>query len=49
MVVVLARQASYAGGIDSLESIPGLLKSKKIRTLLFVTMNIVTEMVTKAA
>jgi hypothetical protein len=27
------RRATYAGGIDSLESIPGLLKSFKIRAL----------------
>ena len=32
-VVVPARQATQAGGIDSLESIPGLLKSLKIRAL----------------
>jgi hypothetical protein len=30
-VVVPARQATQAGGIDSLESILGLLKSLKIR------------------
>jgi hypothetical protein len=29
-VVVPARQATLSGGIDSLESIPGLLKSLKI-------------------
>ncbi len=29
-LVVLARQATYAGGIDSFESILGLLKSLKI-------------------
>jgi hypothetical protein len=29
-VVVLARQATYAGGIDSLETILGLLKSLKL-------------------
>ncbi len=29
-VVVPARQATKAGGVDSLESIPGLLKSLKI-------------------
>ncbi len=35
MVVVLARQATYAGGIDSFgsESICALLKSKKILAL----------------
>ncbi len=33
-VVVPACQATQAGGSDSLESIPGLLKSFKIRTLL---------------
>ncbi len=32
-VVVMARQATEAGGIDSLESILGLLKSLKIRAL----------------
>jgi hypothetical protein len=32
-VVVPARQATKAGGIDSLESIPGLLKSSKILVL----------------
>jgi hypothetical protein len=31
--MVTARQAEKAGGIDSLESIPGLLKSLKIRAL----------------
>jgi hypothetical protein len=31
MVVVTARQATQAGGIDSFESILGLLKSLKIR------------------
>ena len=30
LFVALARQATYAGGIDSLESIPELLKSLKI-------------------
>jgi hypothetical protein len=30
-VVVPARQATPAGGIDSLELVPGLLKSLKIR------------------
>jgi hypothetical protein len=30
-VVVPARQATQDGGIDSLEAIPGLLKSFKIR------------------
>ncbi len=30
-VIVPARQATYTGGIDSLESIPGLLKRLKIR------------------
>jgi hypothetical protein len=34
MVVVPARQATKAGGIDSLESILGLLKSLKIRARL---------------
>ncbi len=33
MVVVPARQATYAGGIDSFESILALLKSLKIRAL----------------
>ena len=33
MVVVPARQATYAGGIDSCESILALLKSLKIRAL----------------
>jgi hypothetical protein len=31
-----ARQATQAGGIDSLESISGLLKSLKIPSLLFI-------------
>jgi hypothetical protein len=33
MVVVPARQATYAGGIDSFEWILALLKSLKIRAL----------------
>jgi hypothetical protein len=33
MAVVLACQATYAGEIDSFESIPALLKSLKIRAL----------------
>ncbi len=33
MVVVPARQATYAGGIDSFKSILALLKSLKIRAL----------------
>ncbi len=33
MVVVQARQAAYAGGIDSFESILALLKSLKILAL----------------
>jgi hypothetical protein len=33
MVVIPARSATKAGGIDSLESIPGILKSLKIRAL----------------
>ncbi len=32
-VVVPARQATYAGGIDSFELIPGLLKSLKMPSL----------------
>jgi hypothetical protein len=32
-VIVPVRQATLAGRIDSLESIPGLLKSLKIRAL----------------
>ncbi len=32
MVIVLGRQATQAGGIGSLESIPGSLKSLKFRT-----------------
>ncbi len=31
-----ALQATYAGGLDSLESIPGLLKSLKIPSLFFL-------------
>jgi hypothetical protein len=34
-VIVPARQATWAGGIDSLESISGLLKSSNIRALIF--------------
>ncbi len=33
MVVLPARQATYAGGIDSFESILALLESLKIRAL----------------
>ncbi len=33
-VVVLARQATQSGGIGSLESIIGILKSLKIRALI---------------
>jgi hypothetical protein len=33
MAIVPDRQATYAGGIDSLESIPGLLKRLLIRAL----------------
>ncbi len=32
-VAIRARQATWAGGIDSLESIPGLLKRLQIRAL----------------
>jgi hypothetical protein len=32
-IVIPARQAIYAGGIDSLESTLGLIKSLKIRAL----------------
>jgi hypothetical protein len=35
-VAVPARQVTEAGGIDCLESIPGLLKSLKIRTVVHV-------------
>ncbi len=35
MVIVQTRQATYAGGIHSLESIPGLHKRLKIRALYF--------------
>jgi hypothetical protein len=38
-VVVAARQATQAGGIDSLESILGLLRSFKIRALVFLEKN----------
>jgi hypothetical protein len=33
MVIVPARQATKAGGIDSLKSIPGLHKGLKVRAL----------------
>ncbi len=32
-LIIPARQATYAGGIDSLESILGFIKSLKIRAL----------------
>jgi hypothetical protein len=42
-IIVPARQATYAGGIHSLESIPGLHKRLKIRALAAVLRTRVTK------
>jgi hypothetical protein len=42
MVIVPARQATLAGGINSLEAIPGLHKRLKIRALFIVKASVRT-------